>query len=287
MSSATTKRKTQKNLSSVKRLSQNTQEEYNKLFRRFIGNPNVRGKLIKENSDGYVVGPTLFHTDTKESMKLLKDTTRLSSEQPETQIFKDGFIELHFTPHYFKKKFDKFSTKWVKGTIVIREETLTENIPVHFCGYIYKNKILYIFDPSYSSFDNGTYFTDGFYNFLTEKKIKWEHVMKNRDHAWQDSNILLKEDYFCQTWSLKWLLNTTDIENQDFYLPKSPLETAQHVARYFHEILELIDQNGKRQEYIDLFPPKRWEGHDPNNVLNYIKDRVSSATILKIFHPKD
>lgn len=280
------KRKTQK-----KRLSQNTQEEYNKIFRRFIGNPNVRGEILKKQMENTgeqsVIGPTLFYTDTRDAMKKIKEVTRINSRQSGNTIFKDGIVEIHFTPQLYKQKFSKYKPQeTVKGTIIIRQETETENIPVHFCGYIYKNKTLYIFDPSYNENDTGTYFTDAFYDFLTEKKIKWKHVMENKPHAWQDPNHLLKEDYFCQTWSLTWLLNTQDPETdgRDFILPKSPRETSQHLAIYFRKFVGLIDQDGKRQDIIELFPSNRWEGYNPNDILNYIRDQITPAIFLTLFH---
>ena len=278
--------KSSRRTSVLKNIPIDKQEDYNAIFRRFIGNPNVRGKLLEENQNGeYIIGPTLFYTDSRETMTELKSFTQITPEQPNDTIFENGFLELHFAPQLFRKSFSKFILKPAKGTIVIREKKEGEvSLPVHFCGYVYKDRTLYIFDPSYSSHDVGTYFTDAFYDHLNNKKIKWEHVMIDRAHAWQDENLLLKKDYFCQTWSLKWLLNPTMSENEDFTLPGNATETSNLISKYFHEIIELIDKDGKRQEFIDLFPQNRWEGHNPNDVLNYIRTQITPSVILKIYN---
>ena len=206
-------------------------------------------------------------------------------------------------------EWNKFKTTFnsldkVKGSIIISEGEKSESggTSVHFCGYIYEDNILKIFDPSYHKDDKltGEFYLDFLYKYLKkkqkeEKKTKeknpfvYENVYEDRPHPWQGEFVepskLLKKDVFCQTWTLKWLLKPNDSK---FTLPNTPEEAANRIAHYYHEFVVLIKRirkNTKKDEpnIIQFIPEEKWNGFSPNSVLKDIEE-IEAGDILQWFH---
>lgn len=305
------KRKTQKKRGGTKSKRtmrtkiQNTDPEilqsYESVFRRFIGNPVVRKKILQEKPDNhYSVGPTLFFMDKKtkfneikQIMYLFKNRGDYGDDSINIYSETDKFMALFYGIH--KKTKQKGATVLplnnVKGSIIISQGVVSKSgsIEVHFCGYVFEDGVLHIFDPSHSKNTPGTFasFVDEFYPFLTKHRIQWQHVYENREYPWQHKPVLLKHDVFCQTWTLKWLLKPND---RNFKLPANALKAAQNVADYNHEFMGLIDEIREREkvdenkvDLTQLVPESRWNSHNPNDVLDYMR-HITAGEIFDNYH---
>jgi hypothetical protein len=247
-----------------------TEKEMITVFRRFISNLNIREQLLQNNSSGkYSIGPTILWLPTD----FLRDN--ITEIRPiENQYH--HYILIAGKPNVWSTKIRNIEPM-TKGTIMLRAEDST-GTNVHFCGYIVDEKRkLFIFDPAWHKKDKNPYSEDKFYNTLTRSgKIKYTHVYKEREHAWQN---ILPHDVFCQTWSLVWLLRDGEIE------PVTDINGASHaISNYFHEINAIIHRDKKK--YISLFPRKKWGDYNYNAIYGFV-NRINADTIELYYGSRD
>jgi len=173
--------------------------------------------------------------------------------------------------------------RMTKGTVLIKEAT-PENAPitVHFCGYIVDAEGTFcIFDPSWHRDDPGVYSTTAFYDSLDAFGIPYVHAEYDRAHHWQ---CVLRNDVFCQTWTLAWLLfdGSPTGSPTGFPLPRTRKEACAQLAKYIHGFVQLIRKMPKT--VIPLFPGFKWEGYAPDSVFDRIRqDARLQQTIERQF----
>jgi hypothetical protein len=149
-------------------------------------------------------------------------------------------------------------------------------ILVHFCAYrIDENGTLHIFDPSWHSADPGIYSTTAFYDSLDAFGISYRHAEPNRTHHWQ--SVLPFDDY-CQTWTLRWLMDDPSI-NGGFPLPKTEKDARTQILKYITHFAKMVLSN--IPIYMSNLPSYKLEGNNPMIVFNTIIERPQTLkTIL-------
>jgi hypothetical protein len=240
-----------------------------RIYRKVISNLKIREDILRSIPSKYKVGPTIIWTEIPEELSIFT-----TDESYKNYIGFEGKFAVKNSPKYLKKIIKNM--RMTKGTILIKEapdkEASIMNIKIHFCGYrIDKNGKLFIFDPSWHSADKGIYSTTAFYDelkhFGIKEDINYEHAEPNRAHYWQS---LLKNDVFCQTWSLRWLYYDDD-KDRHFKLPDTDKKAANQIAKYIRGFSDIILNN--IEKYMSVFPAYKLEGHDPKFVFKTLSDK--------------
>ena len=258
---------------------------YLRIYRKTVSNLKNREKILRSIPSAYEIGPTIIWTETPDDLAIF------TTDESYTNFI--GF-EAPFnnprSPKYLKKILSSKLMRMKKGSILIKEATIenTKRVPVHFCAYrIDENGMLSIFDPSWHSADPGIYSTTAFYDSLDAFGISityegkpspviprtptllrrygvltYVHAESKRTHHWQS---LIPYDDYCQTWTLKWLMNDTI---RTFPLPKTQTEARSHVSAYMREFTQLV--LGDMSGFMANLPSYKLEGNEPLTVFHQI-----------------
>jgi len=235
------------------------------IYRKFVSNLAIRASLLAATSSKYAIGPSLIWLENPDDLSVF------ATAGVKHYLTFDAPHDNPRSPKYLKRMLLK--NRMSKGSILIKEQT-PENAPItiHFCAYIIDaNGTFYVFDPSWHSADPGIYSTTAFYDSLDAFKIPYVHVESSRAHHWQS---VLRNDVFCQTWTLAWLLN----DGAQFPLPTSRKHASDQLAKYIHQLVEMIWPN--RAEMIPLFPVSKWDGHQSDLVFSNIMETDDLDTII-------
>jgi hypothetical protein len=237
---------------------------YLRIYRKSVSNLKNRETILSTISSAYEVGPTLIWTENPDDLAIF--TTN------ETYTHFIGF-EAPFnnprSPKYLAKILSSASMRMKKGSILIKETSIdTTRILVHFCAYrIDETGTLFIFDPSWHSADPGIYSTTAFYDSLDSFGISYRHVEVKRTHHWQ--SILPFDDY-CQTWTLRWLMDDPSI-NGGFPLPKTEKDARKQMLSYILQFTQILLTT--IDVYMSNLPTYKLEGNDPMIVFKTIIER--------------
>ena len=233
------------------------------IYRKFVSNLAIRDILLSQTPSKYAIGPSLIWVESPSDISLF------TSAGVDNYLTFDHPHDNPRSPKYLKRMLLK--QRMTKGSILIKEQT-PENAPikVHFCAYtIDQHGVFTVFDPSWHSADPGIYSTTAFYESLDAFRIPYVHAEYNRAHHWQS---VLRNDVFCQTWTLAWLLFGTE---GGFPLPTTRNEVSVQLAKYIHRFVQLIRKTRKR--VVPLFPVYKWDGCEPEVVF----DRIRNDTCLE------
>ena len=239
------------------------------IYRKFVSNLAIRELLLSNaTSSVYSVGPSLIWVEVPTDLSLF------TVSGLKHYLTFDAPHDNPRSPKYLKRMLLK--NRMSKGSILIKEQT-PENAPikVHFCAYIIDaNGIFYVFDPSWHSSDPGVYSTTAFYDSLDAFGIPYVHAEYERAHHWQS---VLRNDVFCQTWTLEWLL--ADGSPDGFPLPMSRKEASDTLAEYITGIVEMIWE--VRCHIIPLLPVAKWDSYIPDTVFSRILEYPNLETIIQ------
>jgi hypothetical protein len=226
------------------------------IYRKFVSNLAIRESLLAATSSKYAIGPSLIWLENPDDLSVF------ATAGVKHYLTFDAPHDNPRSPKYLKRMLLK--NRMSKGSILIKEKTL-ENAPItiHFCAYtIDQHGVFTVFDPSWHSADPGIYSTTAFYESLDAFKIPYVHVEPSRAHHWQS---VLRNDVFCQTWTLAWLLN----DGAQFPLPTSRKHASDQLAKYIHRFVQLIRKT--RKTVVPLFPVYKWDGCEPDMVFDLIR----------------
>jgi hypothetical protein len=244
---------------------------YLRIYRKSVSNLKNREAILSSIPSAYEVGPTLIWTENPDDLAIFTTnetyTHFISFETP---------FNNPRSPKYLAKILSSASMRMKKGSILIKEtSTDTTRILVHFCAYrIDENGTLFIFDPSWHSADPGIYSTTAFYDSLDSFGISYRHVEVKRTHHWQ--SILPFDDY-CQTWTLRWLMDDPSIKG-GFPLPKTEKDARKQMLSYILQFTQILLSN--IHVYMSNLPTYKLEGNDPMIVFKTIIERPQ--TLLKM-----
>jgi hypothetical protein len=245
---------------------------YLRIYRKTVSNLKNREAILSSVSSVYGIGPTIIWTEIADDLAIF--TTN------ETYTNFIGFgapFNNPRSPKYLAKILSSASMRMKKGSILIKEASPenTTQILVHFCAYrIDENGTLFIFDPSWHSADSGIYSTTAFYESLDAFGISYRHAEPTRTHHWQ--SVLPFDDY-CQTWTLRWLMDDPSI-NGVFPLPKTEKDARKQVLEYITHFAKMVLSN--IAIYMSNLPAYKLEGNDSMIVFKTIIERPQ--TLMKL-----
>jgi hypothetical protein len=244
-----------------------------RIFRRLITHLQIRENIVEHNNEGgkYSVGPTILYIP-KEYLNIITENKKY-----------DNYI---FVNSAFKLP------EGSKGTIFIK--TSTEDRNVHLCAYTFKDNKMTIFDPAWHPVNKkGEYSEDDFYEDLQKiiKKYKpkysYEIVKTGGDKSIQS---YLGNDIFCQSWSLKWLLEDGEME-----FPNSLNAVVTRIITILQELIVIINRT---PDFIYLFPKEKWEiemdidkitrktiNNKWDEVVEILQTQLTKAKIIKLYTP--
>lgn len=239
------------------------------IYRKFVSNLAIRDSLLSNAaSTVYAVGPSLIWVEVPTDLSLFTVSGLkhyLTFDAPHNNPR---------SPKYLKRMLLK--NRMTKGSILIKEHTpANAPITVHFCAYIIDaNGTMSVFDPSWHSVDPGVYSTTAFYDSLDAFGIPYVHAHCGRTHHWQS---VLRNDVFCQTWTLEWLL--CDGYPNGFPLPMTRKEVSEQLAQYINRIVQMIWE--VRCHIIPLLPVAKWDGYTPDTVFSRILQHPNLQTTIE------
>ena len=243
------------------------------IYRKFVSNLAIRETLLSSTPSRYDIGPSLIWVE------IPRDLAVFTTAGVKHYLTFDAPHDNPRSPKYLKRMLLK--NRMSKGSILIKEQT-PENAPItiHFCAYIIDaNGTFYVFDPSWHSADPGIYSTTAFYDSLDAFQIPYVHAEYDRAHHWQS---VLRNDVFCQTWTLAWLLLDGSPNGSPFPLPNTRKEASAQLAQYIHQFVQLIQK--KHKTVVPLFPVSKWDGYNPDSVFDQIqKDTCLAKTVENRF----
>lgn len=257
----------------TKKVSSDVINTHLRIFRRLITNLHVRENILQHNNkkNEYSIGPTILYIP-KDYLNIITDNKKYKN-----YIFVNSSFKLPENS---------------KGTIFIK--TSMDNSNVHLCAYIFKNNKITIFDPAWHPKNKkGEYSEDEFYIDLQKiinkykPKYSYEIVETGGNKSIQS---YLDNDIFCQSWSLKWLL-----EDGSMKFPTSLNGAVIQIISILQEFTEIINNN---IENIFLLPKEKFEldmdetkitrkiiNKKWDDVFEIINTKLTIKNIIELYHP--
>lgn len=257
-----------------------TEEDKDKsivIFKRMVSNLTIRDELLRStNPHTLEIGPTILWIENPEKDK---DIFTKNEHYDNYLSFEEDDATHYINNNKNKNNKNLQQYDNIKGSILIKEynkKNKTGNIPVHFCAYVYKNNVLYIYDPSWHIDDRGEYSTTAFYETLRNYEINYVMVEQNQSHHWQS---LLDNDVFCQTWTLEWLLRDGVA---GFPLPKTNITAGRMIIAYLRHFIRLMKKDDI-EKYVLLFPSYKWLGMSPLFIFDIIEHHITANELVEKF----
>lgn len=243
------------------------------IYRKCVTHLGIRDEILSNNpSEEYMIGPTILY--------IPQDYVNIITENKSYKNY--VYINSQF-------KLPEAS----KGTIFIKMSNEDSN--VHLCAYTFKNNKITIFDPAWHPVDKkGEYSEDEFYDDLKTviKKYKPKYQVDIVNTGGSKSiQSVLNNDIFCQSWSLKWLL-----EDGNMKYPNT--EDKKETITKIIEMIKELHEKASNASIFEKLPNSKWDidaekitekmkENKWKQITNTITKRLTEEKIIDLYDQPD